>query len=291
MGPVEVPPRLSTISAHPNFDRLSAMREDMFEVIIERPRRGSRWLSHARRAGRHDAKVDVKRDPDAMLRQIGLKRWARMGRGTKSLNENLAPLRRFLESQVNRPWDKVWSEISENLSASSTVQQHVRDHVVDFVATRAFMKDGAVWVSGRYGRPEPLRDSRYRMYVDPRTGILRKNKFYESWSRQYRAMKAQAEKHRASRMRELSGTMQAHKLDDDCWWEVRLAPIPTRIVTGPRVFGAPMTHQVREPFTDVVFSAKLSEYFAEYLYGREGVYACAKRQLSRREIDRLGLPR
>ncbi len=267
------------------------MREDMFEVIIERPRRGSRWLSHARRAGRRDAKVDVKRDPDAMLRQIGIQRWTKVGRGTKSLNENLAPLRRFLEKQVNRPWDKVWSEISENLSASSTVQQHVRDHVADFVATRAFMKDGAVWVSGRYGRPELLRDSRYRMYVDPRTGILRRNKFYESWSRQYRAMKAEAEKHRASRMRELSGTMQAHKLDDDCWWEVRIAPIPTRTMTFPGRFGSPVQYAVREPFTDVVFSAKLSEYFAEYLYGREGVYAAAKRQMSRREIDSLGLPR
>jgi hypothetical protein len=266
------------------------MRDDMFEVIIERPRLGSR-MGHRRRARRMDANVDVKRDPEAMALQVGLARWTKLGRGTKTLNENLAPLRRFLEKQVNRPWDKVWSEISENLSASSTVQQHVRDHVGDFVATRTFLKDGAAWVSDRYGRPEPLRDSRYRLYVDPRTGILRKNKFYESWSKRYRAMKAQAEKHRASRMRALSDTVQAHRLDDNCWWEVRLAPIPTRLMTFPGRFGAPMQYSVRERFTDVVFSAKLSEYFAEYLYGREGVYAIAKRQLSRREIDNLDLPR
>jgi hypothetical protein len=268
---------------------MAAMREDMFEVIIERPRWGSR-MSHRRRTRRMDPKVDVRRDPDGMPLQIGIGRWQMLGRGYKNLNENLAPLRRYLERQVNRPWDKVWSEISENLSASSTVQQHVRDHVGDFVAMRTYMKDGNVFVSGRFGENKTLRDSPYRLYVDPRTGLLRRNKHYETWSRKYRAMRAAAEKHRATRMRDISDTVQAHRLDDNCWWEVRLAPIPTRVVKYPSRDGT-REYTVRDKFTDVVHSAKLSMLPIDQLYGRDGVYAASKRQLSRREIAALDLPR
>jgi hypothetical protein len=260
------------------------MRDDMFELIIERPRSGSRWMKHARRARRRDVKVDLQREPDAVLRQIGMGRGAAMGRGRKMLNENLAPLRRYLEKQVNRPWDKVWFEISENLSTGSTVQQHVRDHISDFVAMRSFIKDGAVWLAGRYGSPVQLRDSHVRLYVDPRTGLLRKNKYFVTWQTKARLERAAAAKHRATRMRELGPHLQAHKLDDDCWWEVRLAPIPMRQVKlGNREFS------IRDKFTDVVRSAKLSRLPPHELYGEDGVYAVAKRQLSRREIGDLGL--
>jgi hypothetical protein len=265
-----------------------AMREDMFEVIIERPRSGSR-MGHRRRARRMDAKVDMRRDPDGMPRQVGLGRWSLMGT-SKNLNENLAPLRRYLERQVNRPWDKVWSDICANLSTSSTVQQHVRDHIGDFVAIRTLMKDGTVLVTGRYGRPVPLRESHERLYVDPRTGILRKNKYYESWSRKHRAERAAAEKHRATRVREISDSIQAHRLDDNCWWEVRLAPIPTRLVKYPSRDGT-REYRVPDTFTDVVRSAKLSTLPVQELYGRDGIYAVNKRQLSRREIAALDLPR
>ena len=48
---------------------------------------------------------------------------------TKWLNEHLGPLRRYLDSQVGRPWDKVFSEICAHIDRSSAVQDHVRDHV------------------------------------------------------------------------------------------------------------------------------------------------------------------
>ena len=259
------------------------MREDMFEVIIERPRRGSR-MGHPRRARRIDAKTVAARDPDALLSKLGMKRGAKVAGRFKSLNENLAPLRRYLERQVNRPWDKVWSEICENLSTASTVQQHVRDHIVDFVGTHSFIKDGVVYVAPRRGALQPLAESHYRLYVDPRSGLLRKNKYYESWQKKRRAMNAAVEKHRATRMRELGPNLQAHKLDDNCWWEIRLAPIPTRKVTyWDREF------VLQAEFTDVVKRAKLSALPSEAMYGRPGVYAAAKRQLSRSEIRDLAL--
>jgi hypothetical protein len=170
------------------------------------------------------------------------------------------------------------------------VQQHVRDHVGDFVAIHGFIRDGTVFVTGRYGEPRTLRETHQRLYVDPRTGILRKNKYYTSWSRKRREMQAAAAKHRATRMREIAPDLQAHRLDDNCWWEVRLAPIPTRTVTYPSQ-GGTREYTVRDKFTDVVRSAGLSALPVDELYGRDGVYAVNKRQLSRREIANLDLPR
>jgi hypothetical protein len=158
------------------------MREDMDEIIIERPRWGSR-MGHHRRGRRLDGKVGTRRDPDALPRQIGMQRGALLAGITKSLNENLRPLQRYLESQIDRPWSKVWSEISQNLRVTSAVQQHVRDHVPDFVAIRVTSKDGALWVSERSGRMVRLENSHVRMYVDPRTGLLRRNKHFKSWRR------------------------------------------------------------------------------------------------------------
>ena len=89
---------------------------------------------------------------------------------TKSLNENLAPLRRYLTSQVGRPWSKVYSEISANLKATNAVQQHVRDHLKDYVAVKASVnKAGESMVDSRWQRA-------YRFYVDPHDGILKRTK-------------------------------------------------------------------------------------------------------------------
>src|SRR5262245_28623230 len=118
------------------------MRGDMPKVIVERPRQGSGGMRL-----RRDKTV---REDDAALSKIGMKRHARERGGYKSLNENLAPLKRYLDAQVNRPWDKVWSEICKNLKPSNTVQQHVRDHIPDFVAIKTSLRDGKVWVQRDY---------------------------------------------------------------------------------------------------------------------------------------------
>jgi hypothetical protein len=90
------------------------MRSDMFEVIIERPR-----VDRGRGEGK-----GRRREP---VRQQEAPTWEPVsrGRGTKCLNENLAPLRRFLRSRVGRPWDAVRSEICQLITPRSAVQMHV----------------------------------------------------------------------------------------------------------------------------------------------------------------------
>jgi hypothetical protein len=101
------------------------MRDDMARVIVERPR----IPAYKARKGRQ-------RDLDNLPSHEGMRRGAALRGDRKTLNENLKPLRRYLEKLVGRPWDKVYSEIAEHLRVSSTVQQHVRDHLKDFVAVK-----------------------------------------------------------------------------------------------------------------------------------------------------------
>jgi hypothetical protein len=259
------------------------MRDDMDEVIIERPRRGSRWMKHARRTHRIDPKVMTARDPDTIPLQIGVGRWTKLARDWKTLNENLSPLRRYLEKQVDRPWDKVWSEISANLESGNTVQQHVRDHVEDFVAFRTFVKDGTIYLTGRRGGPYKLSDGGgYLLYVDPRTGILRRNRRYKTWQRLRREGAAREARERALRMREIAPDTQLHKFEERGWWEVKLAPIPK--VRVPTTYGYRGYYETYASVDDVVLSAGFTDMPLWELYARDGVYAVAKRQLSKKEI-------
>jgi hypothetical protein len=244
------------------------MRDDMFEVIIERPRHASR-ARYPRTLRRRDAAA-TRRNPEHLGFVAGI------GMTDKSLSENLSPLRRYLERQVNRPWDKVWSEICAKLKPSSTVQQHVRDHIGDFVAIKTFMKDGVVWAAGDhrfYSRPHPLKESWSKLFVDPRSGLLRRNKYFQT-RKQYRAAQASE---LAKRVRETAPNVQAHHFGKSGWWEVVLAP--TKL----------SAYQIKREGLDVVLASSFSDLPLHLLYGREGVYGVAKRQLSKEEIARLKL--
>ena len=249
------------------------MRDDMHEVIIERPRWGSR-MRHVRRLRRVDPKRAAD-DPESLPFRIGLSRAATLNKRTKEFRDLLGPLKRYLARQVNRPWDKVWSEICKNLKAENPAQRHVRLHVHDFVAINTTVRDGAVWVTDRWGRADPLTTGYPELYVDPRTGILRRNTHHKRHSR--RRKEAAAARERAHRMREISPFLQAHRLKDQ-WWEVTLAPVPA----GYYWHNWP-------PADDVIIGAGLTHMRADELYGRRGVYAVQRRQLKSAEIVRLGL--
>jgi len=147
------------------------MREDMFEIIIERPRYGSRWMGRGK--GRYGSKK--RSDPESLPLKEPM--WFR-GK-SKCLNENLAPLVRFLERRVGRPWSAVWSELRERISANSQVQKHVMVHVLQFVEQNPVMIEGVAHLPGAWGsrRDQYFKISGHRrwgkFYVCPRTGLLR----------------------------------------------------------------------------------------------------------------------
>jgi hypothetical protein len=144
------------------------MRTDIQKVIVERPRllRG-RWknkktglcLTSQQKARALDAAEDYDSGPGrAPSRQH-----------EKKLNENLAPLERYLMRQVGRPWDKVYGEIRGSIDARSATGLHVLQHLPDYVAVKTFLKNGEVFSVGRWGGASPVRG----LYVDPKSRLLR----------------------------------------------------------------------------------------------------------------------
>lgn len=104
------------------------MRKDMAKIIVERPRAGGERDRPRRAAALDD-----------LPKQEGIKR---PHTDRKDLNENLAPLVRFLDRNVGRPWNNVYSEISEQINVNSAVQAHIKRHLWDFVERNVIIVDG-----------------------------------------------------------------------------------------------------------------------------------------------------
>lgn len=141
------------------------MRADMFKVIVERPRWGA---GHAQSA-------KLKRTRNQDIKHIGLKRHAWVAAPyTKGLNENLAPLVRFLRSRRGQPWDSIFSEICSRLDTGSTVKMHVRQHLEDFVLTRISVGRHGEWLfEGEVLERPGLWFRRREFFVDPEDGLLK----------------------------------------------------------------------------------------------------------------------
>jgi hypothetical protein len=248
------------------------MREDMYKVIVERPRSGR----FASAKGRWD---QVGPDESSACREA-LHKYRR----TKYLNENLAPLRRFLQAQVGRPWDRVFAEICSGIDRRNTVQQHIHQHLDGFVAIDVCVIDGELCVRrGGWGAPEPLsRRWAPEMYVDPRTRLLRVNKARaEALKAAKRAAIAEQTKPHPER-RDIDADTQLHRVGG-VWYEVRLAPLPK--ATDESVYDVLLQRMVRQ---------EKSRHHRRSAgggspFGRDDVYACSKRQLASRELRDHGL--
>src|SRR5262245_31843793 len=199
------------------------MRSDMAKVIVERPRKkGCAWnkpKGYQRRLRRYGE--------DGSPAREGIKSCWRGN--TKYLNEHLGPLRRYLDKQVGRPWDKVFSEICAHINRNSAVQDHVRDHVEDYVTTHVILIDG-VPCNGEGGLSygKPLHQHRYRpWYVCPRTGLLRRVK-RTSRKRQRRPKQESPPKYIP-----VSASLQCRFLDN-AWHLVTLKPLPLPYFNGER---------------------------------------------------------
>jgi hypothetical protein len=144
------------------------MRSDMAKVIVERPRKYRGY--HSRKSPGY---LRTTRNREECLPTMQAMRPQR-GYRQKSLNENLAPLLRWLASQVGRPWNDVHRDINEHLRLSNAVQKHVLDHVRDFVRQHVFTDaDGIFCDRVEKGRAVPLGAyGRNCFYVCPHSGVL-----------------------------------------------------------------------------------------------------------------------
>jgi hypothetical protein len=254
------------------------MREDMSKVIVERPRKYKG----------DDAEAVRRRNDFDGPEFLGI----RAGYDYRSLNENLSPLRRYLRAQAGRPWSKVFSEIASRLDRRNTVQQHVYQHLDDFIAIQVQMR-GDELIDLR--RPRDWRHKNritQELYVDPRTGLVRRNKHYRTGKRE----KAEQDRLRQAEIhsrRRVINDRTLLLLLEGAWFEVCVEPLPAVQIVETIVQGRVRRTRVPDRRFDVVI--KLRTAFDEHtdkrvhLYGSPSLYAVAKRQLSRREIKAHGL--
>jgi hypothetical protein len=246
------------------------MRSDMYKVIVERPRKGKHPFAPAEK---------LRNDPDGPS-FLGM----RAGYGRPWLNENLGPLRRFLNAQVGRPWNKVFAEISRCIDRRNTVQQHIYEHLADFIAVHVQWRDGAIVdLKDGFNRYPRWRQT---LFVDPQTGLIRR----KPGPSRTQLRREREERERAcvdARRRVLSADRWLMRLGEQ-WYEVRIAPLPRPVYREIPIAGEIRFRRLDRCVYDVALKTRVrSQEFVEgqeEMYGRRAVYAVSKRQLSRREL-------
>jgi hypothetical protein len=224
----------------------------MAKILVERPRLGGgvRFPRQRSPEGRRGPRFEDWRSSQGIRRP-----WLRDQQ--KLLNENLAPLRRYLRSNVGRPWNKVYSEVCQRINRDSAVQFHVWQHLMMDVCTNPYV------VGGDVGRTWW-----FRFYVDPKSGLLCENKELPRW----RQKRSQVESKTSI---PIDDSHEFRRIEG-IWYELKLTPIPAK----GEVF-------------DIVLKVRVSDVSsdARSFYGRP-VYCPqgGKRQLNSKEIRRLPTP-
>lgn len=161
------------------------MRKDMGKIITERERHSSSLGSE--KFGKTIRWDGWDGDYDQPKRHSGSK-GRTYGWEGKEFSDVLGPLKKWLDKQVGRPWNKLYSEISEVLDKRKVTHKHVLDHLYRWVALTAFYGVDGVW-HDRSGSSWYVPE----YYVNPRTGLLCKNKVETKAQRMAKWKKRQEE--------------------------------------------------------------------------------------------------
>lgn len=238
------------------------MREDMHELLVERPR----WAHRARYPRAFVRNRSGGERDDAPVREA----LSRSRYGDKQLSENFSPLLRFLRSNVGRPWAKVHSEMAKVLAPSNAVQRHVLVHLEDFLLTNVYESEGTLWAASHRRGPEPIRavTRRDTFYVHPRTKLL---------CVVPRAKRKPSRRRREPNpnVRELSPTMQLRRVSG-IWYELTVAPFPAWPLRGTCV---DVISRRRVRWETYGLYPELQDLW------ESGRYTVARRQLGKREVS------
>jgi len=199
------------------------MRADLNKLLCERERVGH---TRSYKDVRHNKKF--KSDPDGELpsRESMKHRHARGASDTKSFNENLNPLWGQVRKAVGRPWNKFYGELCQNFDKRSVINQHILQHLMQSVETQAYYKDGELYTRNNYSGDIRLKDdTSTEYYVDPKDGILKKNKNYKRYSQINREHRKRREAEEEAVTRWLDDDNVLRKVGD-VWFHFTLKDIP-----------------------------------------------------------------
>jgi len=233
----------------------------MHKVVVERPRGGQAW---ARQFPRPRRNFDDLPAHEGIRRPHVHRKW---------LTDLLGPLRRWLHSQVGRPWNDVYSEACAVIKPDSIIRAHIKTHLLEFVERHTFVHGGKVCVldTGYRGRGiVPVMETcqrRVSFFVHPETGLLCE---LRPPSRQ--ELRAARREQRKEGLRWLDGRV-ALKQIKGCWFACQY-----RVISSDGPFKA-YDHALES----VVGRGGLLRHDGDWMH------CIDKRQLSRRELRRFGL--
>jgi hypothetical protein len=234
----------------------------MAKVIVERPRHGG-----GAKFPRSSVRSTNRMAPEDWQSRQSMKRPWEVASCQKHLNENLAPLRRYLRSHVGRHWDKVYADVCQRINRDSAVQLHIWQHLMQYVCTDPHIIRGEAG-SGR------RRLANYQFFVHPKTGRLCVNE--QAWYRSDR-------KNRQGDLRLPGGETitengRHYRRIDGIWHEAKFAPVPQNL---DGLYDALLERSGQELTRDL-----LARLYPVEVYHRD-VYCYAKRALNDREARRL----
>lgn len=247
------------------------MRKDMKHVIIDRPRTGGDGGKSVPPKGTKKRLQKTPLDELPVHESNSARRI--YGYDCKQLNENLSPLRRWLNKQIGRNWDDVWSEICEGLSVHNATTAHVRDHADKYVEKNCTINEDNVICDSK-GIPLGVSFWHRTWYVDPRDNTLQSIGPKRRWRQEKRKknwVEGKDDNHR-------------YYLLNDVWYEIVLAPFPKNAPTYYKVYDLVIAAQRKgkKPYCGSYC------YECENRYGKP-YYAKTKRQLNKKEIKKLDL--
>lgn len=203
------------------------MRDDLNKLLCEHERYGSnRSFRQVRRkrefVGNPGDEYENLRSREGIKRRY-IGGW---GSDSKEFGENLNPLYGAVRKAVGRRWDDFYSELRTNFDTRSVINQHILQHLYSYIDTKTFLdEDGDVAVHSNYSGVVKVRNSGTDLYVDPRDGIIKRNKHYRSYKQVEAARKVEREREQAKVYREIDENTVL-RLIDGVWYEFEMKVIP-----------------------------------------------------------------
>lgn len=233
----------------------------MHKVVVERPR----WNPGS---GKHGRRANL--PYDLLPKFEGIKR---LYNDRKGLTDLLGPLRRWLQSQVGRPWNDIYSEACAVIKPDSIIRAHIKTHLLEFVERHAFMHNGQVcFLNTSYrGGIMPLAErqwGRTRFFVHPETDLLQVIPRISKRVRKARNSKPPETVHW------LKSNVAIQKIRGrwfECYYEV--------VGKGEASLGS----------YDYALERLIATHSELIRYDRSYLKCTRKRQLSKRELRRMGL--
>jgi hypothetical protein len=210
------------------------MRADLNKQLCEQPRSMSRAHYHGWRHAKAFNPRTGDDDADLPTRESMKKRY---GYDTKQFGEHLSPLYGNVRKAVGRKWDAFYSDLCKNFDKRSTINNHILQHLYWYVEVKNVYvgDDGELWIKNAYG-DHALKGSGTEFYVDPRDGIIKRNKHYQTWRRAEKQRAAERQKERDKVCRFIDDNNVLH-LINGVWFHFELKPIPMGRIIYEKPYG------------------------------------------------------